>query len=289
MRLVFLISILISSVCQGQVKFLEGTWQGILTHYGEAYKDGIAVWFDFQIDATTGEMKGESRLEEPFKPYFAYKNIKGKAEDRNHISFEDVIIGNQESAFGKVWCMQEGDLVYDDSTGYLTGSWKSPDCRSQSGQLILYRSKYNLSRTDTASLYHSWFNNFVGDLSRGWKAWYVRDAEMRNFEFIPVYFDHDKDDLKPEFEPYLKKMVKIVLSHTDLRIKIIGHTDSNGSDDYNVGLSQRRAERVRDFLIAQGLKPDRIIIEYRGEKDPAVSNETLEGKSLNRRVDFEFI
>lgn len=272
-----------------QINFLEGTWQGIIMTGGETYKKGNAIWFDFKIDKTTGVMKGESRIETPFTHYFAYKNIKGRAEDRNIIHFEDVIIGLQENESGKYWCTNKGTLTYNDSTGYLSGAWTSDDCKRLTGKIILYRSKYQLSRTDTTSLYHSWFNNLASDLQRGWNAYYVREAEMKNFQFVPVYFDHDKDSLKPEYEDYLKNMARIVNSHTDLRIKIIGHTDSNGTDEYNVDLSARRAEQIRLFLVAQGVKPDKIVIEFRGEKDPATTNETPEGKRLNRRVDFEFI
>ncbi len=273
----------------GQINFLDGTWQGIITTGAETYKQGTAIWFDFKIDKITGDMKGESRLETPFTNYFAYKNIKGKAEDRNLIHFEDVIIGLQENDPGKYWCTNRGTLSYNDSTGYLTGTWTSEDCKRASGKIILYRSKYHLSKRDTASLYHSWFNNFAGDLERGWNAYYVRESEMKNFQFVPVYFDHDKDSLKAEYLDYLKNMARIVNSHTDLRIKIIGHTDSNGTDEYNVDLSARRAEAIRLYLISQGVKADKIVIEFRGEKDPATTNDTPEGKRMNRRVDFEFI
>lgn len=273
----------------GQINFLEGTWQGIIMTGGETYKKGNAIWFDFKIDKTTGVMTGESRIETPFTHYFAYKNIKGRAEDRTIIHFEDVIIGLQENESGKYWCTNKGTLIYNDSTGYLSGAWSSDDCKRAAGKIILYRSKYKLSRTDTTSLYHSWFNNLTSDLERGWNAYYVREAEMKNFQFVPVYFDHDKDSLKPEYEAYLKNMARIVNSHTDLRIKIIGHTDSNGTDEYNVDLSARRAEIIRQYLISQGVKADKIVIEFRGEKDPATSNETPEGKRMNRRVDFEFI
>ena len=286
------ISILFIFFCQfslAQLNFLEGTWQGIITDVNQPYKSGTAIWFDFKIDKTTGVMSGDSRLETPFTKYFAYKVIKGKAESKNSISFEDVIIGLNENTSGKVWCTNKGSLNYSDSTGYLSGTWTSIDCKRASGKIILYRSKYKMSKGDTLSLYHSWFNNLASDLERGWNAYYVRDAEMKNFEFVPVYFDHDKDSLKTEFYPYLNNMSRIVMSHTDLRIKIIGHTDSNGTDEYNIDLSARRAEVIKQYLIAQGVRADRIVIEFRGEKDPATTNETSEGKSKNRRVDFEFI
>ncbi len=281
--------LILASGTYAQLNFLEGSWQGILTSNGQANKDGFAFWLNFKINPASGELTGDSRIEVPFTEYYAYKSFKGKVKDRNNLDYDEFIIGMQETAPGKSWCNHSGSLSYNDSTGYLTGSWKSNDCRGRAGKMILFRSKYEMSVKDTATLYHSWFNNFVGDLSRGWKAYYVRDNEMKNFEFVPVYFDHDKDVLKVEYESYLKRMVDIVLSHTDLRIKIIGHTDSNGTDEYNVDLSQRRAERIKKFLTDQGLPSDRVVIEYRGEKDPATSNATKQGKSLNRRVDFEFI
>jgi OOP family OmpA-OmpF porin len=288
MRLVLIIFLLISLHLHGQLNYLEGSWQGVLSQTGQPPKDGKAIWFGFTIDPVTGNMKGESRLETPFTKYFAYKKVVGTVKSKREISFKDDFIGRDKNKGTDVWCLIKGDLVYNDSTGYLTGEWGSMDCR-QGGEMTLYRSKYQLSKTDSMTLYHSWFNNLVNDLSRGWNAYYVRDAEMRDFQFVPVYFDHDKDILKSKFDAYLEKMAAIVNSHSDLRIKIIGHTDSNGSDNYNVGLSERRAEMVKFFLVSAGVPEDKVVIEYRGEKDPATTNNTSLGKQLNRRVDFEFI
>jgi len=290
MRIVVLFLLIFSvPIAYSQLGFLEGTWQGIITTYNQSPKDGNAVWFDFHIDANSGDLKGESRVETPFTNFFAYKNFKGKVESRNVLSFEEIFIGLQKNTGREIWCLNQGTLKYNDSTGYLKGKWTSSDCRRLSGEIVLYRSKHQMSKSDTLSLYHSWFNNMVTDLSKGWKAYYVRDSEMRNFEFKPVYFDHDKDDLKVLYEDYLRHIARIVNSHSDLRIKIIGHTDSNGTDDYNVGLSERRAERVKKFLIQADVPADKVVIEYRGELDPATTNATSEGKRLNRRVDFEFI
>lgn len=286
---ILLVFLSVSAAGIGQLDFLNGTWQGIITSYDDPYEKGMACWFNFDIDKSSGTMTGESRIETPFTEYFAYKNIKGVATEAFTVSYEDVIIGLQENPAGKYWCENQGTLTYDPNTGYLTGKWSSRDCKNLSGKIIMFRSKYSMSKSDTVSRYHSWFNNMAFELKKGWNAYYVRDAELSNFEMQPIYFDHDKDELKSEFESYLKDMVKIVESHTDLRIKIIGHTDSNGTDEYNIGLSQRRADNIKAFLVANGLKEDRVVIEFRGEIDPAVSNSTSIGKQLNRRVDFEFI
>lgn len=289
MRFILFFLVLQFSSVYAQLNFLDGTWQGLITGFNQQKKDGKAIWFDFEIDTTTGKFKGDSRIETPFTAYYVYKLIKGTATSRNTIEFEDSFIGSQKNTGANVWCMNKGSLTYNDSTGYLKGTWIAKDCRGQSGEILLYRSKHALSKTDSLSLYHSWFNTLIGDLERGWNAYYVRESEMRDFEFIPVYFDHDMDVVKTEFHVYLKRMTQIVMGHTDLRIKIIGHTDSNGEDTYNIDLSARRAKNVKDFLILQGVPADRIVIEFRGEKDPVSSNLTPDGKRKNRRVDFEFI
>jgi outer membrane protein OmpA-like peptidoglycan-associated protein len=84
-------------------------------------------------------------------------------------------------------------------------------------------------------------------------------------------------------------MTRVVDGHTDLRIKVTGHTDNVGSDAYNIDLSKRRAQSLIDFFVAHGLSKDRIEIDFKGESDPIDNNSTPEGKQHNRRVDFVFI
>ena len=84
-------------------------------------------------------------------------------------------------------------------------------------------------------------------------------------------------------------MVRVVKSHSDLRIKVTGHTDAVGSDIYNVDLSERRAKAITNFFIQCGLDEDRIVVDFKGESNPVETNSTSEGKQKNRRVDFSFI
>lgn len=289
MRLLFSILFLgISLFSFSQLNKLEGTWQGIITGADGNYSKGMAFWLDIEINAD-GVISGQSRIEVPFKEFYAIKFLKGKANNENEINLEENGILKEKASSQFIWCINNMNLSYTDSTGYLTGKYQSTDCNRQNGKILMYRSKYEMSKDDTMSMYHSWFNNLNSDLKRGWNAYYVREAELANFEILPVLFDHDMDIIKPHYDAYLARMVAIVQMHTDLRIKIIGHTDSNGTDEYNVDLSKRRAENIKAKIISFGLRPDRVLIEYRGEADPATSNSTSEGKRLNRRVDFEFI
>jgi len=288
-RIFFIFLMLFTLNLSAQDNFLEGVWQGLKVNFGQTNTKGNAIWFNFVIDKETKEVTGESRVEVPFSDYYALKIIKGKLISENEIEFEDIFFENKKYSGRRYWCLIKGKLRYSEKTGYLSGVFYSSTCRSDVGEITLYRSKYKMSKTDTVSLYHSWFNNMHNDLKRGWNAYYVRDAEMKNFEFQSINFEHDMDDLKPEFHEFLEQMVKIVKSHSDLRIKIIGHTDSNGSNGYNIGLSKRRANKIKAYLLSLGIESDQVVIEFRGEKDPKVSNSTIGGKKLNRRVDFEFI
>jgi OOP family OmpA-OmpF porin len=272
-----------------QKDYLNGTWQGLDVNLGESNNKGKAIWFNINIDNKTKLVSGAARIETPFTDYYVIKSIKGKVISENEIQFEDVMFGNKKNSGQSYWCLLKGKLKYSEQTGYFTGEYTSSDCRNNVGKITMFKSKHEMSMTDTVSLYHSWINNFVNDLARGWSAYYVRDEEMKDFQFKPVYFDHDEDVLKIEHHFFLNQMVRIVESHSDLRIKIIGHTDSNGPDQYNVQLSRRRADVIKAFLLGLGIKEEKIVIEFRGEKDPAVSNTTSGGKQLNRRVDFEFI
>ena len=138
-------------------------------------------------------------------------------------------------------------------------------------------------------LSHPWRDLFIDELSKNKKSPDKRAWERKNFPFKPIYFDYDKDELKSEYLNYLKSMILVILDHTDLRILATGHTDADGSNEYNIDLSQRRSKAIRDFMILNGLPKDRLIIDFKGEGEPVDRNDTDNGKQRNRRVDFQFI
>ncbi|MBD3218923.1 MAG: OmpA family protein, partial [candidate division Zixibacteria bacterium] len=71
-----------------------------------------------------------------------------------------------------------------------------------------------------------------------------------------------------------------------VKLEIAGHTDISGPRDYNVQLSQRRAEAVRDYFIEQGIAPDRLVAKGYGPDKPKYDNDTAEGRRKNRRVEL---
>ena len=101
-----------------------------------------------------------------------------------------------------------------------------------------------------------------------------------------VLFGYDRSDLNTSAETNLTKLVNVLQKYPDTNIEVIGHTDSKGTDDYNQGLSQRRASSVASYLRAQGVSSSRLATKGMGEADPVASNDTEEGRTQNRRVEF---
>jgi len=101
-----------------------------------------------------------------------------------------------------------------------------------------------------------------------------------------VLFDFNKYTLRPAAREKLAKISGIVLSHPGLRLEVDGYTDSIGGDDYNMKLSENRADGVRSYLIGEGIAPDDISSKGFGKDDPVASNDTAAGRQKNRRVEM---
>jgi outer membrane protein OmpA-like peptidoglycan-associated protein len=101
-----------------------------------------------------------------------------------------------------------------------------------------------------------------------------------------ISFDTGRYDIKPNFAPILDKFAASLTQHPVTTVKIIGHTDSTGSDAINNPLSVNRAASTRDYLVARGVAANRITIDGRGEREPIADNSTAEGRAKNRRVEI---
>jgi outer membrane protein OmpA-like peptidoglycan-associated protein len=101
-----------------------------------------------------------------------------------------------------------------------------------------------------------------------------------------VLFAYNQSELMPEARSELDSLMA-KLQNTDVAsIKVIGHTDSQGSDTYNQKLSERRASSVAAYLLSQGVAPNKLTSEGRGESQPVAENDTEEGRAQNRRVEL---
>ena len=101
-----------------------------------------------------------------------------------------------------------------------------------------------------------------------------------------VLFDFNKYTLKPGAREKLAKVSGILLAYPGLMIKVEGHTDSIGSDEYNQKLSEQRANSVRDYITTQGVPANTVSAVGLGKADPVASNDTAAGRQQNRRVEL---
>jgi len=100
-------------------------------------------------------------------------------------------------------------------------------------------------------------------------------------------FDFDSAVLKPEGRKAIDQLVARLATVTVEVIIATGHTDSIGTDKYNLGLGLRRAESVRNYLVSKGLEASRVYVDSKGEREPVATNKTATGRSENRRVVVE--
>ncbi len=109
------------------------------------------------------------------------------------------------------------------------------------------------------------------------------------FEIEHLYFEQSEATITPDSEEELNKLADFLLSNPGITIDIVGHTDSNGSSYLNKVLSIKRARAVMDYLIAKGIRENRLTSHGFGEDRPIASNETAEGQAKNRRVEVEIL
>jgi outer membrane protein OmpA-like peptidoglycan-associated protein len=101
-----------------------------------------------------------------------------------------------------------------------------------------------------------------------------------------VLFAYDKSNLSDEAKTSLDKLVKVLNNYPDTDIELQGHTDSKGTEEYNQALSERRANAVSGYLVGKGINNSRLTIKGFGETIPKYSNDTADGRTQNRRVEF---
>ncbi len=108
------------------------------------------------------------------------------------------------------------------------------------------------------------------------------EGELKN-----VHFDMDEAKIRSADARILQEHTRWLKSHRDARVTIGGHADERGSDEHNVKLAARRANVVKSYLIAQGIKADRLAVTSHGERSPACSDHNESCWGRNRRAEFQ--
>lgn len=117
----------------------------------------------------------------------------------------------------------------------------------------------------------------------------MNPKEIKSFVLHNIYFATGKTHILSSSEPALNDLFRFLSIRPTQRIRIVGHTDNIGSDRSNQVLSEGRCKEVRKAMIERGIRPERIEIEGRGERDPIVPNTSEDNRQMNRRVEIVLI
>jgi outer membrane protein OmpA-like peptidoglycan-associated protein len=125
----------------------------------------------------------------------------------------------------------------------------------------------------------------------------VLDRKEKNKIFVlqNIYFGYDSADIRPQAAKELNKLVELLNDNPEIKIEMSSHTDSVASNEYNIALSQRRAESTVAYLIRKGVSPGRLVAKGYGETKPIARNthpdgtDNPEGRQRNRRTEFKIL
>lgn len=113
--------------------------------------------------------------------------------------------------------------------------------------------------------------------------------EVRSMLAVMIHFDYDRSNVRPDDMATLDQKVAILQANRDLRIRIGGHCDERGSDEYNLALGNRRAQAAKQYLVSHGIDASRIETQSWGEERPLVDGHDESAWSQNRRDEFEIV
>ena len=146
----------------------------------------------------------------------------------------------------------------------------------------LSRLCFRLSRGASCGAYIS--NLRITDAAPDMRSKLITEGKLVSYG---IYFDVNKDAVKSESYGTIKQIADVLKENADVKIKIVGHTDSDGDDKSNLDLSQRRAASVKNVIVKEfGIDASRIETDGKGESEPVAKNDSVINKALNRRVEF---
>ena len=191
-----------------------------------------------------------------------------------------VWMGNEEESNGRYTLQQLGDVA---GCGYATSAASVASASGMAGlvEAMLFDRGEAMLDPDTDGDGVPDSRDKCPDTPKGAKV----DVDGC-WAYHGVFFDFDKSTVKPEFRSLFDNAVHVMNINPGLEIEIQGHTDSVGPEAYNMGLSVRRANAVKKYLVDHGIAASRMKTKGFGESDPARSNDTEEGRAFNRRVYF---
>lgn len=182
-----------------------------------------------------------------------------------------------------IWCIILVKMKYNANKEQLNGFYTSETPNCSSGEIVLLKANKNFNASETEVVRNSTLDDIVYSL--------IDEEAVTGRQFIleDVRFQSAKYSITSNSYTYLNKLVKILKENKTIKIHLKGHTDSDGRDDANFILSQKRAKSVAHYFIKQGIKKDRISYEGYGESRPIRFGNASKDKQKNRRVELLII
>ncbi len=284
MRIIVFITFL-TLLFDTQSQIQTGSLKGVL--YGKNTDPLKGIYYSMEIPS-----KDEAillRTEFPNSKNVALKKANFKRLAESKIEITETVVTQKSRTNTISWCKFKINIHLDTTDGFWKGTYSSTDCANQMGEVIFYRTddqwEKDVNTLNSITSTTQIIQNFKDGLTSPDKM----QLDRKNFKFKPIYFDFDQAIIKEDYKTYLIKLGQMVKGHSDIRIRIIGHTDAIGSDQYNDALSLRRTKAIQAFFNENGVPTHRLVFDFKGEKSPIATNDSAEGRQLNRRVDFEFI
>lgn len=237
---------------------------GFTLEAGSEYKDFGAHTFKIEAgdDTRKKEVKGRHWI-------LIYENRKKAGK----FSRLDIIENYRQAA------QEKGGKILSEDDAVLDFSVPLPEGGTSWVHLHTWKDYYELTIVDEEG-----FKKQLTFSARVMKEKLDREGRVAIYG---IHFDFDKADLKIGSEKVLTEMVKLMKDNPGLAVEIQGHTDNVGGRDYNLDLSSRRAQTVKAYLSLYGIKSSRMTVNGYGFDRPVASNDTEEGRALNRRVELE--
>jgi len=182
--------------------------------------------------------------------------------------------------------------VFDNAKDESVAKFKS---NSETGKYLISLpsgKNYGMVVRSEGHLFHS--ENFDIPASKGYfeiaKPVTLQKAEVgKKIILNNIFYDFDKANLRFESMNELSRVLQLMSEMPALKIEVSSHTDNKGTDEYNIRLSQERAQSVVDYLISKGVNASRVVAKGYGKAQPVASNDTDEGRQLNRRTEFKIL
>lgn len=182
--------------------------------------------------------------------------------------------------------------LFDNEKNELIATFKSNSTTGRYLVTLPAGKNYGISVRRDGYLFHS--ENFIIEQNADYQE-FVKDVALKKVEVGSVivlrniFFDFDKATIRPESANELDRLVKLLNDNPTIKIELGSHTDSKGSDEYNMKLSDNRSKSVVSYLIGKGISADRLTAKGYGETKPIDTNDTDAGRQNNRRTEFKIL